>query len=119
MGRRAAPAGGDGCGPVRSYPKHLPQERAGLSSVNYGQRVTGKSQSDTHINIAVSSEQVDSLAFRRDRRDGSGCRIGCPLLSIYLDLLLNALLFMYCLCISEEENKKAHALQCVLTTLQI
>lgn len=24
MGRRAAPAGGDGCGPVQSYPKHLP-----------------------------------------------------------------------------------------------
>lgn len=79
MGRHAAPAGEGSRGPVQSYPKHPPQNCAGLSSINLGQRVNGKSPSGTYINIAVSSEQVDSLAFRRNGPDGSDCRIGCPL----------------------------------------
>lgn len=98
-GRHAAPAGSVAVASFRSILTILPgMGLHRVSSINLGLRVNGKSPSGTYINIAASSEQVDSLAFRWDGLDECDCRIGCPWLRVYLELCFVMLNYLKVLC---------------------
>lgn len=46
------------------------------------------------------------MAFRRDGPDGSDCRIGCPLLRIYLALFFAMLYYLNVACVYQKKKTK-------------